>query len=62
MMWTRIVALAKDRDPSLYSQLVAFPENLPDLRKLRPTYNTRKQGLPQCWFAQRERGELPAAY
>jgi 5-methylcytosine-specific restriction endonuclease McrA len=62
IMWMRIVALAKDRDPILYSQLVAFPENLPNLRNLRPPRNTRKQGLPQSWFAQRERGELPVAY
>lgn len=62
VMWRRIVALAKEHDPRLHSQLVAFPKDLPDLKKLKPPHNTRKQGLDQCWFALRERGELPAAY
>ena len=60
--WMRIVALAKERDPGLYLQLVGFPEDLPDLSQRRPPQNFRKDGLEHCWFARRERGELPAAY
>ena len=62
VMWMRIVALAKDRDRGLYFQLVGFPEDLPDLSKRRPPQNTRKTGLEHCWFAQRQRGNLPAEY
>ena len=62
VMWMRIVHLAKDRDPGLYFQLVGFPQDLPDLKKRRPPQNLRKEGLEHCWFARRERGNLPAAY
>ncbi len=62
VMWMRIVALASDRDTSLYFQLVGFPEDLPDLNKLRPPLNIRKEGLEDCWFARRQRGNLLAAY
>ena len=62
VMWMRIVALAKLRDTGLYLQLVGFPEDLPNLSKLRPPRNARKEGLADCWFARRQRGLLPAAY
>jgi hypothetical protein len=60
VMWIRIVALAKDRDPALYFQLVGFPKDLPNLRKLRPPRNIRKDNL--SWFDRRQRGELPDEY
>ncbi len=62
VMWMRIVALAKDRDTSLYFQLVGFPNDLPNLSKMRPPQNNRKEGLEHCWFAKRQRGFLPDAY
>ena len=62
LMWMRILALARDRDPELYVQLVGLPEDLPDLRKRRPPQNLRQDGLDRCWFVRRERGNLPAAY
>jgi hypothetical protein len=62
VMWMRIVALAKDRDTDLYFQLVGFPKDLPDLSKQRPPLNTRQESLEQCWFARRQRGELPPEY
>jgi hypothetical protein len=61
-MWLRIVALAKERHPSLYYQLVGFPEDLPDLSRRKPPQNTRKEGLERCWFARRQRGDLPVEY
>ena len=36
LMWTRIVTLAMVHEQTLYSQLVGFPIDLPDLRRLRP--------------------------
>ncbi len=62
IMWMRIAALAKDRDAGLYFRLVGFPEDLPDLRKLRPPRNAHKDSLQNCWFARRQRGLLPATY
>jgi hypothetical protein len=61
-VWMRIVDLAEKCDVDLYYQLVGFPNDLPDLRKLKPPYNRRKAGLGESWFARRRRGELPNAY
>jgi hypothetical protein len=62
VMWMRIVVLAKKRDPGLCFQLVGFPDDLSDLRRMRPTMNARKAGLAESWFAHRERGDLPNEY
>ena len=62
VMWMRIVTLAKERDPALFFQLVGFPEDLPDLRKLKPPRNPRNSEVKQCWLARRERDELPNQY
>ena len=62
VMWLRIVALAKVHDPGLYFQLVGFPDDLPNLSKRKPPQNLRTEGLEQCWFARRQRGDLPAEY
>jgi 5-methylcytosine-specific restriction endonuclease McrA len=61
-MWMRILALAAERDADLYAQLVGFPHDLPDLGALRPPHNHRKEGLDECWFARRRRGELLNVY
>ncbi len=61
-MWMRIVTLAEQREAGLYCQLVGFPNDLPDLSKLKPPHNHRKQGLDECRFARRQRGELPSVY
>lgn len=61
-MWTRIVALAESREEELYRQLVGFPDDLPNLGKLRPPQNSRKEGIAASWFARRQRGELPTEY
>jgi hypothetical protein len=62
VMWMRIVDLAKDRDEALFFQLAGFPQDLPDLSKLRPPRNTRKEAVEDCWLARRQRGFLPDAY
>ena len=61
-LWMRIVTLAEEHDVDLYYQLVEFPNDLPELGKLKPPYNDRKEGLEECWFARRRRGELPILY
>ncbi|HJZ94298.1 MAG TPA: HNH endonuclease [Gemmataceae bacterium] len=61
--WIKIVALAKEHDADLYRQLLGFPDDLPDLRSLRPPGgNTRPNGIKQSHFCRREKGELPPIY
>lgn len=62
VMWMRIVELAKERDSKLYEQLVAFPEDLPNLGLLRPPSNSRPDGIEVSWYAKRQRGQLPETY
>ena len=62
VMWMRIVDLAKERDPVLYKQLTEFPEDLPNLSRLRPPSNTNPGGIEVSWHAKRQRGQLPDEY
>jgi hypothetical protein len=39
--------------------LLGYPDNLPDLSRLRPPRNTRPEGVAKSFFARRKRGELP---
>lgn len=62
VMWLRIADLARERDTALYHQLTGFPENLPDLGRLRPPSNFRLEGIEISWYAKRQRGQLPESY
>lgn len=62
VMWMRIVDLAEDRDAELYQQLTCFPEDLPDLGRLRPPSNSRPEGVEVSWYAKRQRGQLPESF
>ena len=62
VMWMRIVDLAKEREPSLYRQLAGFPEDLPNVGRLRPPDNSRPNGIEVSWYAKRQRGQLPEIY
>jgi hypothetical protein len=62
VMWMRVLDLARKHDPGLYFKLAGFPEDLPDLRRLRPPRNTRKEGIKESWFDRRGRGDLPPEY
>jgi hypothetical protein len=64
-LWIKIIAMAArvDQDPDLYRRLMGFPDDLPDLRLLRPPGgNSRPWGVEQSAFVRRERGELPSCY
>jgi hypothetical protein len=61
-MWMRIVDLARERDAALYRQLTGFPEELPNLARLRPPNNVHPGGLEVSCYARRKRGELPHSY
>jgi hypothetical protein len=61
--WLRIIELAQLHDPRLAVDLLGYPEDLPDLARLRPPGgNSRSQGIEQSCHALRERGELAEVY
>jgi hypothetical protein len=60
--WIRILELARSRDAALYEELLGFPEALPDLRSKNAPRNDKPESVANCYFALRERGELPATY
>ena len=62
VMWMRIVDLAKERNAELYHQLTTFPDDLPDIAKLRPPRNSQPEGIELSWYAKRDRGQLPQSY
>ena len=62
-IWLRIIDLAERYDRPLFNQLLAFPDDLPDLARLRPPGgNNRPEGIRESASAKRERGELPRTY
>jgi hypothetical protein len=63
LLWIGIIALAQRSDPALYQPLMGFPDDLPDLRRLRPPGgNTRPEGVTICFHAQNRQSKLPARY
>lgn len=61
--WIEITGLARQYDPLLFSRLMGFPDNLPDLSRLRPPGgNDRPEGIAESHFARRERGERGPIY
>jgi HNH endonuclease len=62
-LWLEIIAMAKRANPELYRQLLGFPDNLPNLRVLRPPGgNDRPDGIAQSHLEKRERGTLAETY
>lgn len=52
--WIGIIALAERCDPALYRRLLGYPDDLPDLARLRPPGgNTRPEGIGESAFARR---------
>ena len=60
----KTLAVLELYEPELYRKYMGFPDDLPDLRppKRRVPRNTRPEGALNCYFALRERGELPEMY
>jgi len=46
----------------LFIRNFGFPDNLPDLRKMRPPQNRRPDGVKSCYYVLRARGNLPDVY
>ncbi len=62
-LWIGIISLAAQYDPELDRRLMQFPDDLPDLRRLRPPGgNARPDGLAGSYAVLRESGELPPTY
>lgn len=63
MTWIGIVALVAAGNPELHRKLMGYPDDLPDLRRLRPPDgNTRPEGVSASCHARHERGDLPETY
>ncbi len=63
MLWIGIIALAARHDEVLFRKLMGFPDDLPNLRRLRPPGgNTRPEGVGESWHARKERGTLSATH
>ena len=58
----KILAALARVDRELFNRLMGYPQDLCDLRKLKNPDNRRPEGLQNCHFARRERGELPPVY
>ena len=62
-LWIDIVALAADHDEPLHKQLMGFPDDLPNLGRLRPPGgNSRPEGVAKSFFAARQNGALADTY
>lgn len=63
LVWMRIIELAERFDRDLYLLLMGFPNDLPNLRRLVPPGgNSRPDGIENCFYERRQRGELPDEY
>lgn len=60
--WIRSLTALQNSYPELYADYMAFPDDLTDLRRSAPPTNTKPESVEHCYFAIRERGELPAMY
>jgi hypothetical protein len=61
-LWIGVEQLSRAEDPSLFRQVMKYPDDLPNLAMLRPPNNSRPEGVEQSHFARRARGELPETY
>lgn len=60
--WMRVLETLRLKEPALYQEYMGFPNDLPDLKSKRVPQNDRPGGVANCYFALRERGELPSTY
>ena len=58
-----VICLARKKDAAIYSRLMGFPDDLPNLaRKRPPGGNSRPEGIWESCQARRVRKELPQTY
>lgn len=46
-------------DPEGFESVMGFPAELPNLKELKVKANHRPEGVKDCWYEKRLRGELP---
>lgn len=61
-MIIRTLQTLADHDQQTFALWMGYPSSLPDLAKLRVPENNKPQGVNDCFFAQRSRGELEETY
>jgi hypothetical protein len=62
-LWIGIIKRAAAHEPALYQRLLGFPEDLPELSRLRPPKgNTRPEGIQQSCSVRKKLGTLPGCY
>jgi hypothetical protein len=63
LMWISIVEMAARYHRPLYQRLMGFPDDLPNLARLRPPGgNTRPDGIEASYYVKRQNGSLMATY
>jgi hypothetical protein len=63
LIWIRNIELARQFDREQYERLLGFPDDIPDLSRLRPPGgNTRATGVEECHFARRLQNRLAETY
>ncbi len=63
LIWMEIVDLSAREDPELHRKLMGFPNDLPNVARLRPPGgNTRPEGIEQSYFVQKQKAILPETY
>jgi hypothetical protein len=60
--WMRVLDSLQKKDPALFTEMMGFPDNLPDLRKMKAPSNTKPEGAQHCYSVLREKGQLPSIY
>jgi 5-methylcytosine-specific restriction endonuclease McrA len=59
----RLTKVLIEHAPDEYQKLMGFPEELPDLRTLKPpSGNRRLPGITESYFELRQQGKLPKIY
>lgn len=58
----RTLKALASQDPSHWQELLGYPEILPNLRRKRRKENTKPEGIDECFYECKKRGELPEVY
>jgi hypothetical protein len=62
-LWIGIIGMAERYDLALHRRLMGYPDDLPNLARLRPPGgNTRPVGVAEAAFARRNNGTLSPTY
>jgi HNH endonuclease len=61
-MIIRTLDILATADRAVYRLWMGYPDDLPDLSKLKPNGNTKPDGVNNSFFARRKRGELEEVY